>query len=546
MSRKGNISLIIITLLAVAVGVMCGVVYTRFTTQREILSLLNMGHMQMGMTTRDATHTPNKLESTMRIIDSYYVDSIGVDTLIEPLMTKLIGRLDPHSAYIPAEDMPRYNEALDGEFDGIGVVFNMATDTVVVLSVVAGGASSRVGVMARDRIIKINDTLVAGEKVSQEEIMLKLRGKRGTKVKLGIERRGMDDLLDIEVIRDKVPIHSVSASFMIAPEVGYLRLDQFSRTTYNEFILAATKLKREGMQRLIFDLRGNAGGFLDQAILLAGEFLPRNALIVYTEDRSGRQDRQYNSNAGSLQGLDVSVLIDEGSASSSEILAGALQDNDVGEIIGRRSFGKGLIQQQIPFPDGSAIRLTVARYYTPTGRSIQRPYEMGSSEEYHKELFRRLENEELYTADSILFVDSLRHITPGGRVVYGGGGIMPDIFVPLSRDSLPEFYREVAQRSTLYNYITNYSDQHRDELAKVTTLKELKVMFEENATLFDDFVAYAESHDVKCSKESVDASRDIVEHQLRAFIGRNTPLGEVGYYANIYPIDDVLKRAVVL
>lgn len=283
---------------------------------------------------------------------------------------------------------------------------------------------------------------------------------------------------------------------------------------------------------------------MDQAIHLANEFLPKGSLIVYTEDRAGHQERQYSSRDGALQNIPLAVLIDEGSASSSEILAGALQDNDKGVIIGRRSFGKGLVQQQIPFSDGSAIRLTVARYFTPTGRSIQKPYELGMGEEYEKELIRRIEHEELFTADSIAFADSLKFVTPKGKVVYGGGGIMPDIFIPVKRDSLPKFYLEVAGRNILYNYTIEYSDRHRDELAKVSTIEELRLLLDSDTSLVDNFVAYAAKHDVTATPDEVNEASKILNLQLRAFIGRNTKLEDNGYYANIFPLDDALLQAI--
>ncbi|MFI3303904.1 MAG: S41 family peptidase [Rikenellaceae bacterium] len=535
--KKTIYRVLLLTLLALAVGALGGATYTRIMTQRQLSELFSSGRLPI--------HTNNsKLESTLRIIKDHYIDTIGIDTLVEAMMPELLNRLDPHTTYIPVQDMSKMNEALDGEFDGIGVVFNMATDTVIVLNVITGGGSAKAGVMARDRIIEINDTIVAGQSLSQDYVVSRLRGPRGTSVKLGLERGGIDGLVEVEVVRDKVPINSISSSFIIKDKIGYIRLDQFSRKTYAEFLAAISKLQSEGMESLIFDLRGNSGGFMDQAILLAGEFLPRDQLIVYTEDRSGRQDRQYSSRNGALQDLPLVVLIDEGSASSSEILAGALQDNDKGTIIGRRSFGKGLVQQQIPFSDGSAIRLTVARYYTPTGRSIQKPYEMGAGEDYSLDLYRRIEHDELFSIDSISFNDSLRRVTPAGRVVYGGGGIMPDIFVPLSKEKLPEFYIEVMGRNILYKYTIEYSDLHRDELASLSSLEELDRYLSLDKSLVSDFVKYASREGVEAKGNELKESEERLRHQLRAYIGRNTNLSDNGYYANIYPLDSVMLRAI--
>ena len=333
------------------------------TQLREIVSELSM--------------PTNKLTYTLSLIEKSYVDSLSLDSIIEHVMPHVVEKLDPHSAYIPAEEMQEVNEPLEGEFDGIGVVFNMATDTVIVLNVIPKGPSDKAGIRAGDRIIRINDSIVAGRKVPQNSIVKQLRGKRGTSVRLGIERQNISDLVDITVVRDAIPLHSIEASFMLTPKIGYIKLSQFARTSYAEMRKALKELRAEGMEQLVFDLRSNTGGYLDQAIAIANEFLPAGALIVYTEDRARNQVKEFSDGKGGSVDLDVAVLIDEASASSSEILAGALQDNDRGTIVGRRSFGKGLVQRQVPFSDGSALRITVARYFTPTGRSIQKPYTNG-------------------------------------------------------------------------------------------------------------------------------------------------------------------------
>lgn len=486
----------------------------------------------------------DKLTEILSLIDEVYVDSIAIDTLSESMIPKLMKRLDPHSSYIPAKDFKRVNESLDGEFDGIGIVFNMATDTVIVLNVINNGPSAKAGLMARDRIVMINDSLVAGQKLDQDYIVSRLRGKRGTKVKLGIERSGVEGLLDVVVKRGKIPIHSIGASFIIANGVGYINMSQFARTTYREFIDASNKLMHQGMSSLIIDLRGNSGGFMDQAIAIATEFLPKGALIVYTEDRDGKREMEFSDREGQMQGLDLIILIDESSASSSEIVAGALQDNDRGTIIGRRSFGKGLVQRQIPFPDGSAIRLTSARYFTPTGRSIQKPYKMGEGDNYENEILARIEHEELYTVDSIAFADSLKFITPGGKTVYGGGGIMPDIFVPVSREKLPLFFIRVASNNILYKYTIEYSDRHRDELAAIESFEQMDAHFASDKSLVDDFLAYAKRNEYEAKESEIQEARIYIERQLKAFIARNTSLEDNGYYNYIYPMDDTLMRAL--
>lgn len=513
----------------------------RNAQQRELIQLLQMGGNQLQL---QGGERSNKLSTTLSYIDEFYVDSIKIDTLVEALMPKLIERLDPHSSYIPAKDLKRVNESLDGEFDGIGIVFNMMTDTVIVQNVIATGPSAKAGVMARDRIVKIDGRNVAGQKVSQDSIVGTLRGKRGTDVVLGIERLGIDDLVDITVTRDKISIHSVGATLILEDKIGYINLQQFARTTYSEFIDAMNKLLGQGMTSLILDLRGNPGGFMDQAILIANEFLPKGALIVYTEDRAGSQIKEFSRRDGQLQTIPLIVLVDEGSASSSEIVAGALQDNDRGTIIGRRSFGKGLVQRQIPFDDGSAMRLTTARYFTPTGRSIQKPYVKGEGEKYENELMDRIEHKEMFTADSIAFADSLKYVTPKGKVVYGGGGIMPDIFVPIKEKDDLEYLWEVSGRNTLYMYTIEYSDKHREELAKVETMEDLTAIFDADKSLVDDFVEYASKKGIKGTAKSIEASRKYLDKRLRAYIGRNTVLEDNGYIYNIYTVDDTVMRAI--
>ncbi len=513
------------------------------TQQNQIVELLRNGQGLQQVLGEEGNKS-DKFSTTISYIDQFYVDSIKIDTLVESLMPKLIERLDPHSSYISAKDLKRVNESMDGEFDGIGIVFNMLTDTVIVQNVIATGPSAKAGLLARDRIIKIDGRVVAGVKFPQDSIVGKLRGKRGTDVTLSIERLGIDELVEFTVTRDKISMHSVGANLILEDSIGYINLQQFARTTYSEFINSMNTLLRQGMKSLILDLRSNPGGFMDQAILIANEFLPKGALIVYTEDRQGVQMREYSQHDGQLQKLPLVVLVDEGSASSSEIVAGALQDNDRGTIIGRRSFGKGLVQRQIPFADGSAIRLTTARYYTPTGRSIQKPYTKGEGEEYERDLIKRIEHKELYTADSIAFADSLRYVTPKGKVVYGGGGIMPDIFVPIKEKDELEYLWEVTGRNTLYMYTIEYSDSHREQLAKVETLEQFDALMNSDKTLVDDFVKYAKKRGVTGTQKSINASRGYIEKRLRAYIARNTNLEDNGYLHNIYTIDDSIMRAL--
>lgn len=364
MYRNSRLAILLPILLAAAVvlGLLLGRYLGRNTPEAQLRNLVEQ-----------LTHPTNKLAYTLSLIETEYVDSVSMDSLSEQVIPLLMEELDPHSVYIPKSEMEAVNEPLQGEFDGIGVVFNMAPDTVIVLNVIPSGPSDKAGVKAGDRIIRINDSLVAGQKIPNNEIVKRLRGKRGTQVKLSLERQGIAEPVEVEVTRGAIPIKSLEAAFMLPDSIGYIKLSQFAITSHNELITALNNLKAQGMKRLIFDLRGNPGGFLDQAIRIANEFLPADKLIVYTEDRNHNRTDEMSDGNGTIQELPLAVLIDEFSASSSEILAGALQDNDRGTIIGRRSFGKGLVQRQIPYPDGSALRLTVARYYTPTGRSIQNP-----------------------------------------------------------------------------------------------------------------------------------------------------------------------------
>ena len=372
-----------------------------------------------------------------------------------------------------------------------------------------------------------------------------MRGKRGTRVKLGVKRASLDELVDIEVTRAPIEIHSIETSFMLdeKSKIGFVRLSQFSRTSHSEMRSAIAKLREEGMRALIVDLRGNGGGFLDQAILIANEFLPDNSLIVYTEDRFGDQIKEYSRGNGSSTDVEIAILVDETSASSSEILAGAIQDNDRGVIIGRRTFGKGLVQSQIPFADGSAIRLTVARYYTPSGRSIQRPYTNGDEMAYHMDIIDRYNRNEFFLADSIHFDKSQKFKTKGGRTVYGGGGIMPDVFIPLDTVGMSDYYHKVWNTNVLYRYTVDFTDRHRAEMDKITTLAELDALLAKS-NLLADFITYAERNGVERDDEGIAISREIIEAQLRAYIGRNALHDDAGFYYNIYPIDNTLKRAV--
>ncbi len=535
--KRDRLTLWLPTLIAasLALGVWMG--YT-FFTGREMAS--------SNATPTSSTIGPqrggSKIDYTLDLIDQAYLTPVDTDSLEENLMVALMEQLDPHSMYIPARDMQAINEPLEGEFDGIGVVFNMLTDTVVVLNTVAGGPSYKAGILPGDRIITIEGDTVAGRKINQDKVIERLRGPRGTKVTVGVQRSNVEGLVDVEIVRDKIPLKSIDAAFMIRPEVGYIRLTSFARTTHQEFLEATARLQEEGMKSLIFDLRSNSGGYLDQAILMTNEFLPEGKLIVYTEDRDGNQQREYSTGGGKLQEIPLVVLIDEYSASSSEILAGALQDNDRGTIVGRRSFGKGLVQSQIPLYDGSALRLTVARYLTPTGRSIQKPYTLGRAS-YDADILERYESGQFFSADSIHFDDSLKYTTPGGKIVYGGGGIMPDEFVPIDTLEMTPYYYAATGLNILYRYTLDYADRHRSKINTIHSVEELNAFLDGDSRLVEDFVAYAAKVGLKPNWSEIRTSRRLLECLLRAYIGRNTSLEDVGYTSQIEPIDEPLQKA---
>ncbi|HES59716.1 MAG TPA: S41 family peptidase, partial [Caldithrix sp.] len=371
---------------------------------------------------------PNKLDLIIDLIESDYVDTVSTSDLIEEAVPYILKNLDPHSIYIPAKDLKQVNEPLEGNFEGIGVQFNLLNDTILVINTISGGPAEKVGLMAGDKIITINDSLFAGKKITNEDVIKNLKGEQGTTVKVGVARIGFDKLLSFEITRNKVPLYSVDVAYMMSEDIGYVKISAFARTTYDEFMQAVNNLHKQGMKKIVLDLRSNTGGYLDAAISIIDEFLEKDKLIVYTEGKARPRYEYKATKNGACLKDELVVLIDSWSASASEIVAGAIQDNDRGTIVGRRSFGKGLVQESSYFRDGSALRLTIARYYTPTGRSIQKSYSKGN-DEYELDLLHRYENGEFESADSTVFADSLKFVTKGGKIVYGGGGIMPDVFV---------------------------------------------------------------------------------------------------------------------
>jgi carboxyl-terminal processing protease len=481
----------------------------------------------------------DKLNSILNIIESNYVDSVNRNDLVETAIPAILKKLDPHSIYIPAKDLARANEPLQGNFEGIGISFNMLTDTILVISTIPGGPSEKLGLLPGDKIIYVNDSLVAGKHISDEKVMGMLKGPRGTVVKIKILRNGQKELLPFEITRDKIPIYSVDVDYMVNDHTGFIRINTFAMTTYDEFMKGLRELKGQGMTSLILDLRGNSGGIMEAAIQIANQFLKVGQLIVYTKGRAQPRNEARATGKGEFETGDLVVLIDEWSASASEILAGALQDNDRGTIIGRRSFGKGLVQEPIPFADGSGMRLTIARYYTPTGRSIQKPYSDGF-EKYFEDLNQRYTRGEFQVSDSIHFSDSLKFTTPAGHIVYGGGGIMPDKFVPVDTSGVSPYFVKV--RSLIYRFALKYTENKRELLKKFTETDQMEKFLDKQA-LLDQFVQYASINGIKKDQAGLKTSGNIIHTQIKAYIARNI-LDNKGFYPIWEEIDTTLKYAI--
>ena len=484
----------------------------------------------------------NKLNALLRIIDDQYVDTVNMGELVEEAMPQILSELDPHSSYIPAKDLEAVNADLKGSFSGIGIQFTIQNDTIHVNSVIQGGPSEKVGLMAGDRIVEVDDSAFVGKIVTNSEAMKRLKGEKGSKVKLGVYRPGEKDLLHFTVIRGNIPVKSIDAAYMINEKVGYIKVNKFGETTYPELLIALAKLNQKNCEGLIVDLRGNTGGYMAAAIQMVNEFLPNNRLIVYTQGRkSPRED--YNSNGtGSNQKMPLVVLVDEGSASASEIFAGAIQDNDRGTIVGRRSFGKGLVQQPIECSDGSAIRLTIARYYTPSGRCIQKPYEKGKESEYELDLLTRYEHGEFFSADSIKQDETEVYHTRLGRPVYGGGGIMPDIFVPQDTTGMTSYFRMAANRGLIIRYTFDYTDQNRSTLQKYDTPEKMEAYLK-GQNLLNKFAAWAEKKGLKRRNNLMMKSRRLFEMSLYGNIIYNM-LGMEAYVEYLNESDKTVLKAV--
>jgi carboxyl-terminal processing protease len=484
-----------------------------------------------------------KLQTIINLIDEQYVDSVDASKLVEDVIPEVLEGLDPHSVYIPPKDLKAANQELEGNFGGIGVEFSMPDDTVMVVSVVSGGPSEKVGILPGDRIITVNDSVIAGVDMPTNDVVGMLRGDIGTKVNVGVQRRNRKDLIDFEITRGNIPMYSVDVSYMVTDSIGYVKINRFARNTYQELLSALAKLKAHNCSDIIVDLRGNSGGYLDIAISMVNEFLSKGDMIVYTEGVNNPRQDVYANGSGSCKDIGVTVLIDEFSASASEIFAGAMQDNDRGLVVGRRSFGKGLVQQQFSLPAGGALRLTVARYYTPSGRSIQKPYDNGVEDYYH-DIIERFEHGEFFEKDSISVNDSLKYKTVGGRTVYGGGGIMPDVFVPRDTTDHSDYYYRLRETGTIYQFALEYADRNREELSAFENVKTLKNYLDQQ-DISNQLIEFAKTKDVKYHHSDFQRSKNLIDLETKAYIARNI-LDNEGFYPIISEEDEVLQKAIEL
>ena len=499
---------------SIIAGLMIGIYYTdRFSNGKS--NVINA--------------SSNKLNALLRIIDDQYVDTVNMADLIEEAMPQILGELDPHSSYIAAKDMEEMTADLRGSFSGIGIQFTIQQDTIHINSVIAEGPSEKVGLMAGDRIVEVDDSAFVGKIVTNNEAMKKLKGPKGSEVKLGIFRHGEKDILHFTIIRGDIPVKSVDAAYMLNEKFGYIKINKFGETTYPEMLISLAKLHQESCKGIVIDLRGNTGGYMGAAVQMVNEFLPKGQLIVYTEGRKAARENYFSNGTGSSQEIPVIVLVDEGSASASEIFAGAIQDNDRGTIIGRRSFGKGLVQQPIDFSDGSAIRLTIARYHTPSGRCIQKPYNKGKDENYELDILTRYEHGEFFSQDSIKQDESHIYYTSLGRPVYGGGGIMPDIFVPQDTTGVTSYFSMAVNRGLILQFAFQYTDQNRQALQKYNSSETL-LKYLKNQNILEKFARFAESKGLK--------RRNILMYKSQKLFERNL-YGNIIY--NMLDMEDYLK-----
>ncbi len=486
-----------------------------------------------------------KLDRAIRLINDLYVDDVDINKLTEAAIRSMLEELDPHSSYLNQEEVRQMNEPLQGNFDGIGISFNMLTDTVYVMEVISGGPSQKVGLMPGDKIIYVNDTLIAGQKMTTQDIISKLRGKKGTTAVVKVLRKGIPELTEFRIVRDKIPIYSIEGSYMVNNNTGYIRLSRFGVTSLKEFNEALVSLKSKGMKDLIVDLTGNGGGILSTSTDITDEFLESGKLMVYTEGKHQPRMTINSTSKGLFKTGKLVILVDEGSASASEIVAGAIQDWDRGIIVGRRTFGKGLVQRQLPLTDGTMIRLTVARYYTPTGRSIQKPYNIGDKESYNLDFVNRYNHGEMINADSIHFPDSLKYKTlVNNRIVYGGGGIMPDVFVPIDTTIVTPLHRQLLAKGVLNRITIQEVDNNRKQLLKTyPNIVEFKKNYIISPSIVDRIKSSAEADEIKWSDEDFNKSQNIILTQMKALIARDLYEASA-FYRIINDIDDIFLKGM--
>ncbi len=493
---------------------------------------------------RYANKETEKLDYLLYFLNNNYVDTIKTDEIVEEGIRAMLKKLDPHSIYMTREELREMDEPLVGNFDGVGIQFNILEDTIVVVNTIVGGPSEKLGILAGDKIVKIESENVAGIKLKNKDVMTRLRGPRGTVVRVSIFRKGSKNLIDYSITRDKIPLTSIDATYMLNAETGYVKLSRFSATSGEEFVKSLDTLRDQGMKNLVLDLTGNGGGYLKAATDIVDQFLGDKNIIVYTQGRTAASRVDYTStSSGLFEKGKLIVLIDEGSASASEIVSGAVQDLDRGLIIGRRSFGKGLVQNSFPFPDGSAMRLTTARYYTPSGRCIQKPYEEGV-DDYYDDLNKRFRHGEFTNKDSIHFADSLKYYTAGKRLVYGGGGIMPDIFIPLDTTENSKYLTDIYRKGIFNKFTLKYVDQHRAELnSSYRNVKEFKANFNVSETLIEEFIAAAEADDIKRDEEGLKTSGNFIRRQLKALMA-NQLWGVSEFYQVINDNNPIVQEAL--
>ena len=530
-NKNSNPFLPLFFALVLIIGIFVGIRLNRNSQQNQLLQLFS-----------NEKNNTNKLDELLDYVLREYVDTLNRDSLTDVTIETLLGNLDPHSAYIPASDLQATNEPLNGNFEGIGIEFNLLRDTIYVVTAIPGGPSEKAGIKSGDKIIFVDGKNVAGVKITNEMVFKNLKGKGGTVVKIGVLRYGTSTIEYFKITRGKIPIYSVDAAYMMDSITGFIKISRFASTTYQEFDNALSKLEKQGMKQLVLDLRGNPGGFLDAAIDISDEFLTKGKMIVYTQGKNKPRQNSIASEKGRFEKQKLAILIDENSASASEIVAGAVQDNDRGVIIGRRSFGKGLVQEQTEFKDGSAIRLTIARYFTPSGRCIQKPYENGRIEDYYQDEMERYDNGELVNADSVKLNKKLKYTTPAGKVVYGGGGIMPDYFIPIDTTKVSRYISELLYKNLINDFALEYVNKNRAQL-KYTNAKEFNKQFKVNTPLINELKSYANKNNIKSSASDLGKGLDLLSTHLKAYIAKDIFNQEAWFFVK-NANDDACKQAL--